>query len=312
MKYFYIIAAVIMFFGGFVGAVTGISVTNIVMLLVGGWCLFKGIQADRNEQRLRLNGSDDERTVFLRESYEKAVADHKAIETARRSIGDAELSRVLSEMQQMSGRMLRYLEKNPDRLPMASKFIDYYQDRAAHLANKYAELEETGVNTADVSEMKDRVKAALSDMQNAYAEQFAAVLNDRLIDMDAELKVLSQTMRDDGIGKRRISLGKPGEAVGTLPSPQPSRRNFSAGELSIIPPTQRTDVMFTKIVQSGLAIFLGGFGAHKFYQGKTFQGVLYVLFCWTAIPSFIGFCEGLKYLFMKLDDFYVDYYEKRR
>ena len=164
--------------------------------------------------------------------------------------------------------------------------------------------------------MKRRVKTALSDMNNAYAEQFTAVLNDRIIDMDAELKVLQQTMTEDGIGKRQmnaVNFGKPGEVVGTsLAPPARTRRAVDARELSIIPPAKRSDVMFTKIVQSALAIFLGGFGAHKFYQGKTLQGVLYVIFCWTAIPSFIGFIEGLKYLFMKLDDFYAEYYEKRR
>ncbi len=40
-----------------------------------------------------------------------------------------------------------------------------------------------------------------------------------------------------------------------------------------------------------LAIFLGGFGAHHFYMGKTGLGVLYLLFCWTLIPSIIALIE---------------------
>src|SRR5690554_3028666 len=30
-----------------------------------------------------------------------------------------------------------------------------------------------------------------------------------------------------------------------------------------------------------LAIFLGAFGIHKFYLGRTGMGILYLLFCWT-------------------------------
>ncbi len=40
-----------------------------------------------------------------------------------------------------------------------------------------------------------------------------------------------------------------------------------------------------------LALFLGGFGAHKFYLGKTGAGILYLLFCWTLIPSFVALIE---------------------
>jgi TM2 domain-containing membrane protein YozV len=45
-----------------------------------------------------------------------------------------------------------------------------------------------------------------------------------------------------------------------------------------------------------LAIFLGGLGAHKFYLGQTGAGIVYLLFCWTFIPAFIGFIEGIVYL----------------
>lgn len=45
-----------------------------------------------------------------------------------------------------------------------------------------------------------------------------------------------------------------------------------------------------------LAWFLGGFGAHKFYLGENGMGLMYLFFCWTLIPSFLAFFEGLVYL----------------
>lgn len=45
-----------------------------------------------------------------------------------------------------------------------------------------------------------------------------------------------------------------------------------------------------------LAFFLGGFGAHKFYLGKYWQGIFYVLFCWTGIPAVIAFIEFIIYV----------------
>jgi len=48
-----------------------------------------------------------------------------------------------------------------------------------------------------------------------------------------------------------------------------------------------------KVVYSLLAIFLGGLGAHKFYSGKMGVGFVYLILCWSFIPSLIGVVEGL-------------------
>jgi TM2 domain-containing membrane protein YozV len=40
-----------------------------------------------------------------------------------------------------------------------------------------------------------------------------------------------------------------------------------------------------------LALFLGSFGIHHFYLRRTGLGILYLCFCWTAIPGFLGFIE---------------------
>ena len=59
----------------------------------------------------------------------------------------------------------------------------------------------------------------------------------------------------------------------------------------------------SKIVAGLLALFLGGLGIHKFYLGQGGWGILYLLFCWTFIPSIIAFFEGIILLVMNEDRF---------
>ncbi|WP_053062292.1 TM2 domain-containing protein [Desulfovibrio sp. TomC] len=42
-----------------------------------------------------------------------------------------------------------------------------------------------------------------------------------------------------------------------------------------------------------LSCLLGAFGAHRFYLKSNVLGVVYVLFCWTWIPSILGVIESL-------------------
>jgi TM2 domain-containing membrane protein YozV/predicted RNA-binding Zn-ribbon protein involved in translation (DUF1610 family) len=58
-----------------------------------------------------------------------------------------------------------------------------------------------------------------------------------------------------------------------------------------------------RVVAGVLGILVGGIGIHKFYLGKVGLGVLYVLFCWTAIPAFIGLIEGIIYLVQSDQEF---------
>lgn len=63
----------------------------------------------------------------------------------------------------------------------------------------------------------------------------------------------------------------------------------------------------SRITAALLAFFLGGFGVHKFYLGRTGAGILYLLFFWTFIPAFIAFIEFIIYLTMSDEAFTAKY-----
>ena len=50
-----------------------------------------------------------------------------------------------------------------------------------------------------------------------------------------------------------------------------------------------------------LTFFFGGIGAHKFYLGKNWLGVLYLVFFWTYIPGIIALVEFIIYAFTSSD-----------
>lgn len=57
-----------------------------------------------------------------------------------------------------------------------------------------------------------------------------------------------------------------------------------------------------KVTYVLLAIFLGGLGIHNFYAGKTGLGILYLLFCWTFIPSIAALVQAIIALCQTADE----------
>lgn len=56
-----------------------------------------------------------------------------------------------------------------------------------------------------------------------------------------------------------------------------------------------------------LAFFLGGIGVHKFYVGENARGILYMLFCWTFIPTLLSWVDILSWVFQPQREFDMKY-----
>ena len=62
-----------------------------------------------------------------------------------------------------------------------------------------------------------------------------------------------------------------------------------------------------------LALFLGGLGIHRFYLGggaNVVLGIIYIIACWTFIPTIISFIEGIYFLCISDATFAASYGNK--
>lgn len=64
--------------------------------------------------------------------------------------------------------------------------------------------------------------------------------------------------------------------------------------------------MYRKVNKFGyclFCLFLGGIGAHKFYAGKNFSGLLYLFLCWTGIPILLAIIDLIIGLIKPADEY---------
>lgn len=148
---------------------------------------------------LEFSSGNEEVDKLNDELFSKAVDDFNAIEKEMKHVDDDELRKQLRKMQGIAKNFLTYLQQHPERMSLARRFVDYYQDRALLLVRKYQELEKTGLEAQEVQQSKWDIKQLLDKFDEAYEDQFSKVLNAQLMDLDAEMKVMKQNMAADGI-----------------------------------------------------------------------------------------------------------------
>ena len=143
----------------------------------------------------------------LREKLEEARADLKSIERSMTKIRDLELKEESERLHRTAGNILKYLEENPGKIPQARQFIDYYQDTASQLLEKYVDLQNTGLNTEDTRRLKVQTEEAIRTLNEAFENQFQKLMSEELLDMEAELQLLRQTMKMEGHSTARQADG---------------------------------------------------------------------------------------------------------
>ena len=68
--------------------------------------------------------------------------------------------------------------------------------------------------------------------------------------------------------------------------------------------------MKEKNVAGILALFLGGFGVHRFYLGQTGLGVFYLIFCWLPLIWILGLIDAIVFFSMDKEAFDLKYNRK--
>lgn len=265
--------------------------------------------------------------------WKQATENYQAIQELLQTLHETRLVAILMHIQQDTEKIFQYLQHHPERILTARKLFDIYQTKTLELAQNYQELEATGMRTQRVHRAKARILDTLYSFSDVYQAEFQKIMDNQLSNIDAELTVMQNAMESDGI---RLKLApETMEPAGTgkkkkkkhflqemLPQEDRYERiRFHPSDTPVpfdafqdaVPAVYRDEELYyavkrEKTINGMLAILLGDFGVHKFYQGKIVQGFLYAAFSWSGVPALIGIFEGIRYFLMDTETFYESYY----
>ena len=135
---------------------------------------------------------------FLNERLAEAGSDYNRMQRAVRQIHEPRLLRECQDLIGRAGSILKYLTDNPEKIPAARRYIDYYQETAANVLEHYAELKNTGLSTVETKKVLNSTRESILTLKAAFDLQFEKLMQNELMDMEADLNLLKQTLRSEG------------------------------------------------------------------------------------------------------------------
>ena len=129
---------------------------------------------------------------FLNERLTEAGADYNRMLKAVRQICEQPLLDECRDLITRAGNILKYLTDNPEKIPAARRYIDYYQETAANVLEHYVELKKTGLSTGETGKILRSTRESISTLKSAFDLQFEKLMQNELMDMEADLKLLKK------------------------------------------------------------------------------------------------------------------------
>ncbi len=139
-----------------------------------------------------------------------------AIRRANDRIDDADLSAKIDRLEQVTGRIFRFIEANPAAADKATTFLNYYLPTTQKLLDSYADFEEAGISGENLDKAKERIEQTMDSIISGFEHQLDELYRETAMDIDSDIRVMETMLRRDTASVEE-DFGLGGAAVQTMP-----------------------------------------------------------------------------------------------
>lgn len=142
-----------------------------------------------------IEGSDDFDSQRVARAIDRAEDLVREIVEAANRIGERGIEARVERICDQARGLFRAVEEDPRDLPRARKFLTVYLTGLRDATSKYAGLSAQ----LRAGDSRDQYEALLSDLETSFASHRADLLRDDRSDLDIEIEVLRERLKQDGL-----------------------------------------------------------------------------------------------------------------
>ena len=115
------------------------------------------------------------------------------------TIVDIAISDKIDRIEELTAKIFRIVEENPDKLSQIRRFMNYYLPTTLKLLHSYAVLEKQGIQGENITAAKENIGRILDTLATGFEQQLDQLFEADAIDIAADINVLENLMQQDGL-----------------------------------------------------------------------------------------------------------------
>lgn len=123
------------------------------------------------------------------------------------AIPDPVMSAKIDRIGEITGKILDYQRKNPDKSGQLRSFLNYYLPTTLKILRSYAQLDQQGVEGENISAAKQRIEGMMDKVVEGFETQLDRLFQGDAMDISTDVSVLEQMLDQDGLGHSSTPFG---------------------------------------------------------------------------------------------------------
>jgi len=148
---------------------------------------------DEINEAVEAEGVSGEAQIFV---YAATLAELREVISFVR---DEEISKKASRLEELTEKIFKIVEENPQKQPQIRRFTSYYLPTTLKLLRSYATLEKQGVKGENIMIAKKNIGDILDTLVTGFEQQLDLLFKSDAIDIAADINVLENLMQQDGL-----------------------------------------------------------------------------------------------------------------
>ena len=147
-----------------------------------------------------------ETNLSLYQVLENAKKENKHILDSIPKLENDELKKTLNEINDTVNRIIKTIEKNPERESKIKNFFDYYLPVTVKLVDRYDEIENQKISSSDTKKFNENTLKTLNEINDVFKKFLNNLYQSDMIDTNVEIKVLNSMLKSDGLDKNELNV----------------------------------------------------------------------------------------------------------